>query len=254
MDDIAGMGGQALPKLDGGAWEKWPQERLGGVTFHSGLPVHWTREGPAKWVRGGRVELLAKRVFDIVVASAALAVLSALFLVVSIAIKLSSEGPVFFRQQREGLNGKLFWALKFRSMRADAGDPSGVAQTVFGDPRLTGIGKFIRKTSIDELPQLINVIRGEMSLVGPRPHVPGMRAAGRDYRDVVPYYAMRLAVKPGITGWAQANGWRGPTVAVNAARERVDHDIAYIQNFSFWLDIKILARTVVREFVTGSGH
>lgn len=254
MDDIASANGQAVPQFSSVEWDHGAGQSVGGTTMHSGLPVRWTRRGPATLVRGSRAEFAIKRLFDIVCASAGLIVLSALFLVVAILIKASSAGPVFFRQQREGLDGKLFWALKFRSMRVDQCDLSGVAQTVSGDPRVTPIGKFLRKTSIDELPQLINVLRGDMSLVGPRPHVPGMLAAGRDYREVVPYYSLRLAVRPGITGWAQANGWRGPTSLANDARERVDHDIAYIQNFSLWLDIKILVRTVVREFLTGSGH
>lgn len=144
--------------------------------------------------------------------------------------------------------------IKFRSMRPEACDRTGLRQIVFGDPRLTAVGRFLRETSIDELPQLFNVLVGDMSLVGPRPHVPDMVAAGRPYRDLVPYYHLRLAVRPGITGWAQANGWRGNTATVQDSQERVDHDIAYIQNFSLSLDFKILSRTITREFLTGSGH
>jgi lipopolysaccharide/colanic/teichoic acid biosynthesis glycosyltransferase len=125
---------------------------------------------------------------------------------------------------------------------------------VKNDPRVTAIGSFIRKTSIDELPQLINVLRGDMSLVGPRPHVPGMKAGGMLYRKLVPYYDVRLTMLPGLTGWAQANGWRGETDAPVAGRSRVDHDIAYIANFSLWLDLKIILMTIRREFVVGSGH
>lgn len=254
MDDIASASGQAMPQSPDTAWDRWAGESVGGVTMHSGLPIHWTRGGPARTVRGTRLEFALKRAVDIVLSSAAILVLSALFVVVAVAIKATSAGPVFFKQQREGINGKLFWTLKFRSMRTEDCDITGVAQTVADDPRLTPIGKFIRKTSIDELPQLINVLMGDMSLVGPRPHVPGMKACGRDYRELVPYYDLRLAVKPGLTGWAQANGFRGPTSLFSAARERVDHDIAYIQNFSIWLDLRILFRTVIREFITGSGH
>jgi lipopolysaccharide/colanic/teichoic acid biosynthesis glycosyltransferase len=119
---------------------------------------------------------------------------------------------------------------------------------------VTAVGRFIRRTSIDELPQLINVLRGEMSLVGPRPHVAGMKAAGMPYRTLVPYYDARLAMPPGLTGWAQANGYRGMTTDAASAIARVDHDIAYVQNFSVWMDIKIIGKTIVGEFMTGSGY
>ncbi|MHA6297971.1 sugar transferase [Devosia sp. CAU 1758] len=198
--------------------------------------------------------LTLKRVIDIVGAVAGLTLLAPLLIIVALVIKATSPGPVFFRQDREGLDGKSFQVLKFRSMRVDSCDISGIAQTVQNDARLTPVGRFIRKTSIDELPQLVNVLVGDMSLVGPRPHVPGMLAGGQAYRDLVPYYGDRLAMRPGITGWAQANGLRGPTHDNRLARERVDHDLAYIQNFSIWLDMNILVRTLVREFVTGSGH
>lgn len=200
------------------------------------------------------VQLAVKRLFDLVAAGVALVALMPLFAVVSVLIALSSRGPILFKQQREGLNGAMFAALKFRSMRVEDGDPTGVAQTMKDDPRVTAIGKFIRRTSIDELPQLLNVLRGDMSLVGPRPHVVNMRAGGVAYRILVPYYQERLGMRPGITGWAQANGLRGPTVEAAAAIARVDHDIAYMQNFSLWLDIRIIIKTIGREFVTGSGH
>ncbi|MNL39206.1 UDP-glucose:undecaprenyl-phosphate glucose-1-phosphate transferase [compost metagenome] len=190
---------------------------------------------------------------DILGSLAGLALLGPLMIIVALAVKASSPGPVLFRQKREGLNGRIFEAYKFRSMAAELGDASGVAQTLDNDPRVTAIGRFIRKTSIDELPQLFNVLKGDMSLVGPRPHVPGMMAAGRLYKDLVPYYDRRLDMLPGITGWAQVNGLRGSTRDPHKARERIDHDLAYIQNFSVWLDLKIIALTVVREFVTGSG-
>jgi lipopolysaccharide/colanic/teichoic acid biosynthesis glycosyltransferase len=118
---------------------------------------------------------------------------------------------------------------------------------------VTPVGRFLRRTSLDELPQLVNVIVGDMSLVGPRPHVEGMLAAGVDYAELVPYYNLRHVMRPGLSGWAQANGLRGPTDSAEAARARIDHDVAYIQNFSIWLDLKIIWLTLVKEFVTGSG-
>lgn len=222
----------------------------------SGLPVLWSSGLPYRVPerRGRSVQLAIKRGFDIVVALLAILVLMPLLIAVGLTIKLSSRGPILFRQKREGLNGRLFEALKFRSMRVEDADPTGVKQTLRDDPRVTVIGRFIRSTSIDELPQLLNVIRGDMSLVGPRPHVPGMHAAGVPYRSLVSYYDDRLAMVPGITGWAQANGYRGMTDDAASAISRIDHDIAYVQNFSLWLDVQILVKTVVREFVTGSGH
>lgn len=231
-------------------------DRRGTTTMHSGLPLRWRGGVPVDTASSGSrtVQLAAKRVFDIVMASLALIALLPLLVIVSICIAATSKGPVLFKQQREGLDGQSFEALKFRSMKTEECDLSGVAQTMKDDPRITRIGKFIRKTSIDELPQLINVLRGDMSLVGPRPHVAGMQAAGVSYRTLVPYYDQRLVMRPGITGWAQANGFRGMTVDAASAIGRVEHDIAYVQNFSLWLDIKTIVKTVVSEFVTGSGH
>lgn len=228
-----------------------PPPRL-GWSRHSGLPVDWAQSAPEDGVHT-RVHLALKRGVDVVGSLAGLVFLAPLLLIVAVAIKVTSPGPILFRQSREGLNGQSFEALKFRSMRTDLCDSSGVAQTQANDPRVTPVGRFIRKTSIDELPQLFNVLVGDMSLVGPRPHVGNMLAGGRLYRELVPYYDRRLAMRPGITGWAQANGLRGPTQDARLARARVDHDIAYIQNFSIWLDFKIIAMTILREFVTGSG-
>jgi lipopolysaccharide/colanic/teichoic acid biosynthesis glycosyltransferase len=226
------------------------------ATSQSGLLLSWCNGRPVSHKKNAtrRVQLIFKRVVDICVAVLALLALLPLFAVVALAIKIESRGPILFRQRREGLNGELFSVLKFRSMPFELGDPSGLAQTMTDDPRVTGLGRFIRRTSIDELPQLFNVLVGDMSLVGPRPHVPGMIAAGVPYKALVPYYNDRLVMRPGITGWAQANGLRGSTVEASASRSRVDHDIAYIQNFSVLLDLKILVKTVVAEFVTGTGR
>jgi polysaccharide biosynthesis protein PslA len=195
----------------------------------------------------------AKRAMDIVGASAALIFLAPLLAGIALAIKLGSPGPVLFTQNRYGHRSRLFRVYKFRTMYTDATDVTGVRQTVAGDSRVTPIGRILRLTSFDELPQLINVLRGEMSLVGPRPHVPGMLAGGLLYEELVPYYFQRYTVRPGLTGLAQANGWRGSTTDPGAAITRVDYDLDYIENWSLWLDCKIVLRTVRREFVSGHG-
>ena len=213
----------------------------------------------ARFIDGAPIEMVplrglwAKRVADIVFALLGLVFLAPLLVMLALVIKGTSSGPVFFRQVREGRCGRLFRVYKFRSMSTDVSDWSGVRQTVEGDPRVTAVGRFMRKYSIDELPQLLNVLFGDMSLVGPRPHVPGMLAAGTCYRTLVPYYGFRERVTPGITGWAQVNGPRGPTVDSRLAIARVNHDVAYIQNWSFWLDIKIIVLTIRRELLSGTG-
>ena len=198
--------------------------------------------------------LLVKRAMDFVGALSGLVALAPLLVIVAVIIKLTDKGPVFFRQNRTGLNGDAFAVLKFRSMYHDRGDLSGVQQTTHNDSRVTPIGRFIRKTSIDELPQLFNVLAGDMSLVGPRPHVPGMLAAGVVYEQLAPHYSFRHTMRPGLTGWAQCNGLRGPTTERRKALSRVDHDVAYIQNFSIMLDIKILLRTLSRELFSSTAH
>jgi len=196
----------------------------------------------------------AKRAVDIIGAGLALLFLAPLLALAALAIAIESRGPVLFRQEREGKFNTPFTVLKFRSMHVDRGDSSGVAQTLVNDDRVTKVGKFLRRTSIDELPQLFNVLRGDMSLVGPRPHVAGMLAGGVEYRELVGHYDLRLLVAPGLTGWAQANSLRGPTTDANLARRRVDYDLAYIQNFSLALDIKIIFKTIANELFTGTGH
>ncbi len=225
-------------------------------TSQSGLPLRFVDGAPVlpKVTARQNVELISKRLLDVVLSGIALAFLFPLFAIIAAAIKVTSPGPVFFVQEREGLNGRRFRCFKFRSMHVASGDVTGVTQTVKDDPRVFGLGKLLRRTSIDELPQLINVLIGDMSLVGPRPHVPGMRAGGMLYRELVPYYDTRLVVAPGITGWAQVNGLRGPTDNAVHAKARIDHDIAYVANYSLWLDVKIILMTVIKEFVVGSGH
>ena len=201
---------------------------------------------------GRRASLVAKRAIDVFVGGLALIAFLPLMIVIAAVIRCTSPGPALFRQSRLGLNGRIISVLKFRSMYADCADEAGIYQAERGDTRITPIGRFIRQTSLDELPQLLNVLHGSMSLVGPRPHPVFMRAGGVNYEELVPYYHSRLQMKPGITGWAQANGLRGPTAEADAAKARLEHDLAYIQNFSLWLDIRILARTLHREFISGS--
>jgi len=196
---------------------------------------------------------LRKRLFDVALASAALLFFAPLLIAVAIAIKVTSRGPVLFYQYRYGYRNRFFKIYKFRSMRIDACDAAGVSQTVQGDPRVTPIGRILRKTSFDEIPQLINVIKGDMSLVGPRPHVPGMLAAQLPYEDLVPYYFQRHTARPGITGLAQVSGCRGSTIEPNRAISRIDYDLNYIEKWSLRMDIMIIARTIRREFLSGSG-
>lgn len=251
----SGAGVEALLANDG-VKDTWSVQDAVSVSRHSGLSLPFSAGRPVigEFAESRVVALRVKRVFDVVAAGLAIAALLPLLIIVAVLIKLTSPGPVFFRQPREGFMGSTFEVMKFRSMRVDAGDITGVDQTVRNDPRVTWIGRIIRRTSIDELPQLLNVLRGDMSLVGPRPHVAGMKAAGMLYRELVPYYDLRLQMLPGLTGWAQANGLRGETTNARVARARVDHDIAYIRNFSLWLDVKIIFKTILREFVGGSGH
>lgn len=191
---------------------------------------------------------LIKKAEDMIVGALALALLSPLFLVVALAIKLDSPGPVFFRQDREGFNNRRFRIWKFRSMRADRCEADGITQARKDDDRITRVGRFMRRTSIDELPQLFNVMTGEMSLVGPRPHAPSTKAGDRVFSDVVAHYAARHKVKPGMTGWAQVHGWRGETDTEEKLLKRLEHDLYYIENWSVLLDFVILARTTIVFF------
>jgi lipopolysaccharide/colanic/teichoic acid biosynthesis glycosyltransferase len=196
---------------------------------------------------------MLKRVLDITCAGLAAVALIVPLLMIALAVRMTSPGPVLFRQLRVGRGGQPFTMLKFRTVRIEATDHSGLAQLETGDARLTPIGAFLRATSLDELPQLINILSGEMSIVGPRPMVAGQQAAGRDYHEVVPYYGFRTLMTPGLSGWAQANGLRGPTDDLDTAIARIDHDCAYIQNFSLGLDLLIILRTLKCQFLTGTG-
>lgn len=198
-------------------------------------------------------QFAVKRSMDIGVSGFALLVLLPFFLMIAAAIVIENRGPVFFSQQRWGRGGKLIRIYKFRSMRSDMCDVSGVRQTTANDPRVTRIGAFLRKTNLDELPQLINILIGDMSLVGPRCHVPKMLAAGVLYEDLVREYHIRHLVRPGLTGLAQMNGYRGPTDTEEAARGRIAYDIEYIKTFSVLQDIRIIIGTAVREIRGGTG-
>jgi putative colanic acid biosynthesis UDP-glucose lipid carrier transferase len=181
----------------------------------------------------------AKRSLDLLVASLAIAFVAPLLAVIAIAIALDSRGPLLFRQTRVGKGGRLFEILKFRTMHVLENGPS-IVQAVAGDARVTRVGRVLRVLSLDELPQLFNVVRGDMTLVGPRPHA----LAHDDYYSArIENYALRHQAKPGVTGWAQVNGLRGPTPDLSMMQDRVAHDIWYIRNASFRLDLKILLRT-----------
>ncbi|MET3925005.1 sugar transferase [Devosia sp. 2618] len=220
-------------------------------TLHSGLPLSWAGAAPLS-LENRRSALLAKRASDILLSLLGIIALAPLLILVALAIKLSSRGPVLFRQARTGVGGGTFHIYKFRSMYADRSDTTGIQHTTAGDDRVTPIGRLLRRTSIDELPQLFNVLRGDMAMVGPRPHVPGMLVNGTPYAELVPYYAMRTAMPPGVTGWAQINRLRGEVASREHAIARVEHDIAYIQNYSVWLDLKCIWLTLRNEFIGGN--
>jgi Undecaprenyl-phosphate glucose phosphotransferase len=188
-------------------------------------------------------DVVLKWLFDTSVAALALFALAPLMALVALAIKLDSRGPVLFRQKRYGFNNELIEVFKFRSMYVDQADVDAAKLVTRDDPRVTRVGRFIRKTSLDELPQLINVLKGELSLVGPRPHALQAKAADQLYHDVVDGYFARHKVKPGITGWAQINGWRGETDTPEKIQKRVEHDLYYIDNWSVFLDLYILLKT-----------
>jgi polysaccharide biosynthesis protein PslA len=192
--------------------------------------------------------LWTKRVQDLIVAGTLLAAIAPLMAAIAIAVKLESPGPVFFKQRRTGFNGSLFELWKFRSMYADKADYTASIQTSKGDPRVTRVGRIIRKTSLDELPQLINVLQGHMSIVGPRPHALQTRAEGKSLEELAEKYAARHRVKPGLTGWAQVCGYRGELDSVEKVRRRVAHDIEYIENWSTFFDIKIILKTALLVF------
>ena len=191
-----------------------------------------------------------KRVEDIVLSSIILTLISVPMLIIAAGVKLSSPGPIIFKQRRYGLDGKAIRVWKFRSMTTcDDGD--NVVQATKNDMRVTKFGAFIRRTSLDELPQFINVLRGEMSIVGPRPHAV---AHNEEYRKLISGYMLRHKVPPGITGWAQINGWRGETDTVDKMEKRIEYDLWYIRRWSVWLDLKIIFQTIFKGFRSESAY
>jgi exopolysaccharide biosynthesis polyprenyl glycosylphosphotransferase len=200
-------------------------------------------------------DVVMKWLFDKVVGSLILLAVSPILLLTALAIKLDSRGPVFFKQKRYGFNNEMIEVFKFRSMYVEQCDPTASKLATKNDPRVTRLGRFIRKTSIDELPQLINVVfKGNLSLVGPRPHAVHAKAENRLYDEAVDGYFARHRVKPGITGWAQVNGWRGETDTQEKIQRRVEHDLYYIENWSVLLDLYILAKTPIALATTENAY
>jgi putative colanic acid biosynthesis UDP-glucose lipid carrier transferase len=200
-----------------------------------GIPVYSVRDTPMLGTNA-----LLKRAIDLLLGIAGLLMLFPVMLAIAAAVRVSSPGPALFKQRRYGLDGEEILVYKFRSMTASAG-AHAVTQATRQDARVTGVGRLLRRTSLDELPQLLNVLEGNMSVVGPRPHAV---AHNEQYRRLIDGYMIRHKVRPGITGWAQVNGWRGETDTVDKMRRRVEHDLEYLRNWSVWLDLKIIVRTV----------
>jgi lipopolysaccharide/colanic/teichoic acid biosynthesis glycosyltransferase len=192
----------------------------------------------------GFTDRALKRSFDLAFSVLALLFLAPLLCAVALAIKLESPGPIFFHQPRIGRRNTLFRLIKFRTMRSAVCDVSGIASTCRGDPRLTRLGSFLRRTSIDELPQFVNVLRGEMSVVGPRPHAINSTAEDRLFWDADDRYWLRHACRPGLTGLAQIRGFRGATTCISDLTDRVEADLQYLQSWSLWQDIIIIIKTV----------
>lgn len=209
-----------------------------GMDRYGEMPTMVVSAGPL-----GLVDRAIKRVFDLVCAGAAAAILSPLLAAVAIAIKLDSRGPIFFKQVRIGRDNEMFRVLKFRSMHADLADGSGHRSAARNDDRVTRVGRLIRSSSIDELPQLLNVLRGDMSIVGPRPHALGSRAADKLFWEVDQRYWHRHATKPGLTGLAQVRGFRGATLVEADLSNRLQADLEYLEHWTIWRDIKIILMT-----------
>lgn len=227
---LAGSGKERMGRLG----------RLRTVTLHKRPVDNW--------------QAFQKRTFDLVFASFAMVLLAPVMVGVALAVRLESPGPILFRQKRHGYNNKPIWVWKFRSMYADQCDPTAVRAVRRHDNRVTRVGRIIRRTSIDELPQIFNVLGGEMSLVGPRPHATAARTGDIIYDTIADSYAARHRVKPGITGWAQINGWRGELNSPEKIRARVEHDLYYIEHWSLWLDFRILLCTPASLILTRNAY
>ena len=190
---------------------------------------------------------IVKRVFDVFFALIGIILTSPIMLVCAILVKTSSEGPVIFKQERVGLHNKHFWMYKFRSMRMQDENSEKKAWTTKDDPRVTKVGAVLRKTSLDELPQLFNILKGDMSLVGPRPERPQFV---EQFKEEIPRYMIKHQVRPGLTGWAQVNGYRGDT----SIYKRIEYDLFYIENWSMWLDLRIIFRTFFVGFINKNAY
>ena len=218
-------------------------ERLGSSTASPALLVGW-------WPRYG------KRCFDIVFASIALILLAPAMILIAILVRVSGPGPVFFRQMRHGRDCKLFSIYKFQTMVVNNSASGIIMQAKEHDQRVTRIGAFLRRTSLDEIPQLFNVLAGDMSIVGPRPHAP-LTAIGDTFFETLAMteqYRIRFSIKPGITGLAQVSGCRGAMPTRETAIKRLENDVRYLRELSFWLDMKVIMRTLVSEFLTGKAY
>lgn len=216
------------------------------ITDVAGFPVLNIRSTPMVGVNR-----LVKAIEDRVIALFILLFISPLLLLIAVCVKLSSPGPVFFKQHRLGWDGRVIKVYKFRTMFMHQDEPGKITQATLDDKRVTALGKFLRKTSLDELPQFINVLQGRMSIVGPRPHA---LLHNELYKDSVPIYMQRHRVKPGITGWAQVNGWRGETDTLTKMQKRVEYDLYYINNWSLRFDLKIILLTLFRGFTNRNAY
>ena len=214
---------------------------FGGSTFKpfnlNGVPVFQHRQTPLDLLNN----FLLKRAFDILFSLIVIILLFPVFLLIGILIYMDGKGGIIYAPLRKGESGRPFRCYKFRTMKVNDNPINGTKSTVKNDPRLTKVGKYLRKFDLDELPQFFNVLKGDMSVVGPRPHRVNLQ---HDFRQIVNDYMVRHYVKPGVSGWAQVNGWRGPTTSDKQKKERIKHDLWYIENWNFWLDLKIIFLTV----------
>ncbi len=216
------------------------------LTEIAGIPIISVYDSPLN----SQTSAILKRIEDVVLSLIIIALVSPVLVAIAIAIKATSEGPVIFRQRRYGMNGNVITILKFRTMTV-CEDTNSITQAKREDSRVTKLGAFLRRTSLDELPQFFNVIGGNMSIVGPRPHA---SAHNEIYRKLIPKYMLRHLVKPGITGWAQIHGWRGETDTLEKMEKRVEFDLHYIDNWSIWLDLKIIALTFIKGFINKNAY
>ena len=222
-------------------FKQYTETRRVNIDFYNNIPILSLRKEPLE-IPFNRI---IKKIFDYSIAILALIVIFPwLFPIIIILIKINSRGPIFFKQQRTGLENKLFWCYKFRSMKVNS--LSDIKQASKNDDRITKIGKFLRKSNLDELPQIFNVLKGEMSIVGPRPH---MEKHTEEYSAKIKNYLVRHFAKPGITGWAQVNGCRGETKELKQMEDRIEYDIYYIENWSILMDFKIILKTILKMFL-----